>query len=192
MNEDVLDRIRHIIGDEKPIVVSVHAEEAISINEIPQALAICIAGRLGLSFDTEIIQTAKVSRTGADGFHRLANPPPFAGTFPQGASAIIVDDTLTQGGTFASLRGLIEREGGRVLLATALTGKQYSSTLAIEHETLRQLRQLYEPLETWWQQEFGYGFDSFTESEARYLIKSRQDADTIRTRVLAARQAPGE
>ena len=44
----------------------------------------------------------------------------------------------------------------------------------------------------WWQQEFGYGFDSFTESEARYLIKSRQDADTIRTRVLAARQAPGE
>ena len=45
-------------------------------------------------------------------------------------------------------------------------------------------------LETWWQQEFGYGYDCLTQSEARNLERS-PDADTIRKRMVAARQGAG-
>ena len=46
-------------------------------------------------------------------------------------------------------------------------------------------------LEIWWQEEFGYGFDCLTQSEARYLERS-PDADTIRNRMAAARQSAGD
>jgi hypothetical protein len=46
-------------------------------------------------------------------------------------------------------------------------------------------------LETWWQKQFGYGFDCLTQSEARTLERS-PDADTIRSRMVAARQGTGD
>jgi predicted amidophosphoribosyltransferase len=54
----------------------------------------------------------------------LAFPPPFKGIPSQSAQyAIILDDTLTQGGTLANLRGYTAQFGIKTLVATTLTGK---------------------------------------------------------------------
>lgn len=187
VSDVAIEEIRRQLTGAKPIVVAVHGMEAISVNEIPTAFASLLSYRLGWPINREIIQAAKVSRTGADGFHRLANSPPFDGAFPAGACAIIVDDTLIQGGALASLKGHIESQGGYVLLAAVLTGKQYSAKIAISTETCENLRERYGPLEIWWRAEFGYGFDRLTESEARYLLRGGQDVDTLRNRILASR-----
>lgn len=139
-----------------------------------------------------MVQAAKVSRTGADGFHRIALPPPFDGVLAgRYDAAVILDDTLTQGGTLANLRGHLGYQGVRVIAATVLTGKQYSARLALSPDTLANLRNRHADLEAWWNTVFGHGFAELTESEARYLLRSGQEADAIRDRILAARQAAG-
>jgi len=71
---------------------------------------------------------------------------------------------------------------------TTLTGRSYSAKFAPEPSLIQAVRDKHgNDLETWWQQEFGYGFDRLTQSEARYLERS-PDADTIRKRVVEARQ----
>ncbi|MDP2363489.1 MAG: recombinase, partial [Ignavibacteria bacterium] len=72
--------------------------------------------------------------------------------------------------------------------ATTLTGKNYSSVLAISTDALTNLRGNYNELEPWWIDFFGYGFDGLTESEARYILNSKKDADSIRNRIIAERQ----
>ncbi|MEN9849280.1 MAG: hypothetical protein RL368_2020, partial [Pseudomonadota bacterium] len=73
---------------------------------------------------TPFFRQAKVNRTGSNGFTRLAFPPPFKGIPSQSAQyAIILDDTLTQGGTLANLRGYTAQFGIKTLVATTLTGK---------------------------------------------------------------------
>lgn len=57
-----------------------------------------------------------------------------------------------------------------------------------DEETLRALRSKHGgELEAWWKENFGYGFDCLTESEARYLERA-DSADLVRDRLLAARQ----
>jgi hypoxanthine-guanine phosphoribosyltransferase len=189
VNEDTIQKIAHLIGDKKPLLIPVHAEEAISINRIPLAYAIVMATKLNLNVELNIVQAAKVSRTGTDGFSRLAFPPPFSGIPSINADcAIILDDTLTQGGTLANLKGYIEQFGIQTIAATTLTGKNYSSVLAISPDTLTTLREKYHELEHWWREFFGYGFDCLTESEARYILNSKKDANTLRNRIIAERQ----
>jgi len=186
---ELIAKIRAIAKGEKPLLIPVHAEEQISINRIPLGYAIVIADKLGLAVDMNIVQSAKVGRTGANGFSRLAFPPPFSGVPDKKARhAIILDDTLTQGGTLANLRGYIGQYGINTLAATTLTGKNYSSTLAITRDTLNAIRSKYNELEHWWVGYFGYGFSALTESEARYILKSGQDANSIRNKIITERQ----
>jgi len=141
------------------ILVPVHAEEAVSVNFIPLAMSVVISEKTGFEFNESIIQSKKVGRTSApDGFYRIAVTPTFDGDFPKGRNAIILDDTLTQGGTFASLKGHIESQGGIVIGAIALTGKQYSAKIAISVETLSNLREKYGQLEEWFKIYLGYDF----------------------------------
>ncbi|MFR9719860.1 LPD38 domain-containing protein [Aeromonas diversa] len=190
LSRDAVRRLKELIGDREAIALGVHAEEAVSRNAIPQAMADVLGKLLGVEVDIDIVQAAKVGRTAQDGFGRLANQPSFDGQVRADKPYLIMDDTLTQGGTLANLKGYIEARGGEVLAATALTGKQYSAKIAIDSSTLEQLRDQYDGtgLEAWWQNRFGYGFDSLTESEARYLLRAK-DADKIRDRVTAAGQA---
>jgi len=189
INQEAIARLEKIIGNQKPLLVPVHAEEAISINEIPVAYAAVLGMKFDLKVELNIVQSAKVSRTGSDGFSRLAFPPPFSGEPSNYAThAIIIDDTLTQGGTLANLRGYLAQFEIETIVATTLTGKNYSSILAITNETLNELRDKYDELEKWWVNYFGYQFDCLTESEARYIIKSGADADTIRNRIITERQ----
>ncbi|WP_421221835.1 LPD38 domain-containing protein [Aeromonas enteropelogenes] len=190
LSQDAIRQLKTLVGDRDAIALGVHAEEAVSRNAIPQAMADVLGRILGVEVDVDIVQAAKVGRTAQDGFGRLAIQPSFDGLVRTDKPYIIMDDTLTQGGTLANLKGYIENRGGEVLAATALPGKQYSAKIAIDSATLEQLRDQYDgtDLEAWWHNRFGYGFDSLTESEARYLLRAK-DADKIRDRVVAAGQA---
>lgn len=116
----------------------------------------------------------------------MARPPVFDGAVASGQHYMMVDDFVGQGGTLANLRGFLTEGGGSVVGAVTLTGKNYSAIPALEPVTLQHLRKKHGPeLETWWHETFGYGLESLTESEARYLLRA-EDFDTIRTRILAA------
>ena len=100
---------------------------------------------------------------------------------------MIVDDFIGQGGTIANLKGYVESKGGRVILATCLTGQAYSAKLTLSDNTLSALRAKHgKALEDWFEQTFGYGLDRLTESEARYLTRA-ESLDTIRNRLAQAR-----
>ena len=180
--------VRALAGGKCPILSPVHAIETTGVNEIPVALALALAHELDLEVETSVIQDNTVGHTGADGWHRLANPAVFSGNVLAGADYLIVDDFIGQGGTVANLAGFIQSNGGRVIGLTTLTGQPYSARLAPDPQAIDDLRKKHgKDLENWWRQEFGYGFDCLTHSEARYLGRVA-DADTIRTRILAARQ----
>jgi len=127
-----------------------------------------------------------VGHTGADGFKRLANQALFAGPVVQGATYLLVDDFVGQGGTLANLIGFIRSKGGGVVGACVLTGKPYSAKLAPDEGQINALRQKHgRELEAWWAEKFGFDFDRLTRSEARYLEKSA-DAQAIRDRLIEA------
>lgn len=169
-----------------PILLPVHGIEGISVNTIPLALGVHLSEQLGFALSTAVVQITKAGHTGATGWWRLCSPALFSGVVEANRGYILVDDFIGMGGTFASLRGLIESKGGRVLCARALTGKPRSATLALQPTTLQALRGKHgDDLERWWQTEYGYGFDALTESEALYLLRA-EHADAIRRRLAEA------
>ena len=188
INPRAIEYVGALVGGAKPILLPVHALEVTGINEIPIALAQRLAAELGLEADLSVIQDNTVGHTGASGYQRLANPALFSGDIKAAAEYLIVDDFIGQGGTVANLAGFVEAHGGRVIGVSTLTGRAYSAKLCPEPSLIQAVRDKHgNALETWWQQEFGYGFDCLTQSEARYLERS-PDADTIRKRVVEARQ----
>lgn len=180
-----LDKICGIIGDRKPFLAPVEAQETHGANVIPRALAKILSKTLDLPILTTVIQINRVSHTGADGYHRLAFPALFGGKVPAD-EFFLVDDFVGQGGTLANQKGFLESQGATVIGATVLTGKAYSAKLKLTLETLQSLRDKHgKELEHWWNASFGYRFECLTESEARYLTRA-DDADSIRTRIIAA------
>lgn len=169
-----------------PDLVPIHALETEGVNQIPAALANVLSRLLGLPVNRSIVQLNSVGHTGADGFKRLANQALFSGAVVQGATYLIVDDFVGQGGTLANLIGFIRSEGGEVLGASVLTGRSYSAKLAPDDGQINALRHKHgRELEIWWVEKFGFDFDRLTRSEARYLEKTA-DAHTIRSRIAAA------
>lgn len=189
LNEVQVAMLQHRVGENRPILVSVHACETTGVNAIPEALADALSDRLEWLIDENIIQINVVGHTGADGYTRLAHPARFDGEVMADADYVLVDDFIGQGGTLANLRGHLETHGARVIAATALTGKPYSAKLRLDPTQLHELRMKHgDELEVWWRERFGYGFNCLTQSEARYLAHS-PDAHTIRNRIIAAEQA---
>ena len=171
-----------------PILVSAHAWESQGLNAIPAALTRLLSERLDIPREITIVQTNVVSHTGADGYGRLARQACFDGPIEADREYVMVDDFIGQGGTLANLRGWIEKQGGKVVGAIALTGKPYSAKLNLSQEQLHELRQKHgSDFEKWWKAHFGHAFDCLTQSEARYLARS-PDVDTIRNRLAAAKQ----
>ncbi len=183
-DRELIDALIDRYAPLQPTLVPVHAEETDGKNIIPIALAAFIRARTGWPVELGLIQANKVGRTGQDGYYRLAIQPLFEGPV-SAAPHFLIDDFLGQGATLANLRGHILAHGGTVVGASALTGKSVSAMLALSPSTLAELRTVHgTALENWWRELFGYGFDSLTESEARYLIR-RTDADRIRKEILA-------
>jgi orotate phosphoribosyltransferase-like protein len=170
------------------VIVPVVSIEATGRNKIPLAVAEILADRLGSTVELRIVQADSPKRTGMDGLSRLLNPPVFDGPVQRGVAYVLVDDTVTQGGTFASLASHIRDNGGEVSAVVALTGKQYSAKLALNPELLSQVREHFQSVEPQFQAATGYGFDALTESEARYLAK-HNSPQSIRDRIIAAGNA---
>jgi len=183
-----VDNLRAAVGESRPHLLAVHAAESTGMNAIPRAFARVLSSVLGSPIASGIIQMNRVLHTGADGYHRLSFPAVFEGKVDP-VEYLLVDDFVAQGGTLANLKGYVEANGGSVAGAVVLCGKAYSAKLRLSQITLDGLRQKHgRELEEWWISTFGYGFESLTESEARYLTRS-SDVDTIRARLAASRGA---
>jgi hypothetical protein len=188
VSQEAVARIAQLIGEARPFLASAHAFESHGVNAIPEALADKLADMLGLDAERAIVQANIVAHTGASGFARLSRQAVFEGNVAPGTAYLLVDDFIGQGGTLANMRGFIEAEGGRVLGATALTGKPYSAKISLEQDLLHALRTKHgNDLESWWLDRFGHAFDCLTQSEARYLERS-EDAVIIRNRIAASEQ----
>lgn len=118
---------------------------------------------------------------------RIFTPVPFSGDVVPGWDYLLVDDVLTQGGTFAGLANFIGAGQGRVRGIVALTGNPQSARLALSDATLAELRVRRGGA---FRDALGYGFGALTESEARYLAEYRS-ADAIRDRITAAKSKGG-
>ena len=187
LSVSVIDRMRSW-SHFSPVLISVHAEEAMGKNVIPEVMADVLAEALGWKIEPNVVQANVVNHTGADGFSRLARQAVFSGVIAPNKNYVLVDDFIGQGGTIANLRGHIEQQGGKVIGATVLTGKPFSAKLALSDHQLKILRNKHEQVEQWWTAQFGFEFACLTQSEARYLERSA-DADTIRNRITALAQA---
>jgi hypothetical protein len=186
INDDVVLQLQTSLTDRQIELVPIHALESEGVNEIPEEFAKLLSSRLTLNINHSIVQSNSVGHTGASGFKRLAHQASFAGEVIPGRRYFLVDDFVGQGGTLANLMGFLVSGGGHVLGATVLTGKTYSAKLAPDDTLIRSLRDKHgTEFETWWREQFGFGFDCLTRSEARYLEKS-PNADAIRDRLVEA------
>lgn len=187
---EMVAKVADALGGARPRVLPVAAEESSGRNKIPRAVAEVLAARLGLETTTGIVQANRARRTGLDGLDRIFAPVDFAGAVEPG-DYLLVDDTLTQGGTFAALASHIREGGGNVVGVVALTGKQYSAKIQPSPETLTSLRQKHGDLEDQFRAATGYGFDALTESEARYLARF-EPAERLRDRIAEEGRRAGE
>jgi hypothetical protein len=187
---EMVAKVAAALGGARPRVLPVAAEESSGRNKIPRAVAEVLAARLGLETATGIVQANRAQRTGLDGLDRIFAPVDFAGAVEPG-DYLLVDDTLTQGGTFAALASHIREGGGNVVGVVALTGKQYSAKIQPSPETLTSLRQKHGDLEDQFRAATGYGFDALTESEARYLSRF-EPAQRLRDRIAEEGRRAGE
>lgn len=185
INDDVVNSLSGLAKYEAPILISVHAEEAVGVNAIPEVMADFLCNKLALDKEQSVVQANVVNHTGAGGFARMARQAVFSGEIVPGKKYLIVDDFIGQGGTIANLRGHILKQGGVVIGATVLTGKDYSAILGLDLQKLSDLRRQHGQIEDWWRQRFGFGFDCLTASEARYLSNTAT-SETIRARIAAA------
>lgn len=190
IGRDFLDAVATLAGPHQPIIQAVHAIESTGHNAIPGACAKFIAKRVGLDVGISIMQLTSPRRSAMEGLERLFNRPRFDGSVEPGRAYLLVDDTITQGGTFAALERHIRNGGAYVIGALALTGKHYSAQLALQHATLDKLRSKHGDLDQRFREQAGHGFAELTESEARFLA-SFKPAHAVRTRILAGTGASG-
>mgnify|MGYP003122613122 CR=1 FL=1 len=189
LRNGTIDQIRNIIGNDQPRIVPVLAEEASGHNKIPLAMAFEVGKRLGLDVDVSIFQTERVARTGEGADYRLAFNPSFDGPVKKGGKYLVFDDTLTMGGTIASLRGFLENRGGNVIAAAVMTAHLGALNIAVKPSMLEAIDQKHgSAMNDFWKETFGYGIDQLTQGEAGHLRKS-PSVDAIRTRIIEARLA---
>jgi DNA mismatch repair ATPase MutS/hypoxanthine-guanine phosphoribosyltransferase len=187
-SQTALTLILELVGNDLPIIVPVRAEEISGRNAIPRVYAAFLSELLGSTVDEDIVQADRAFHTNARAFERIARQPAFSGPVRAGATYLIVDDTLTMGGTLANLRGYIESRGGRVLLASALTKGGRATTLAPNADLLAALKNKHgDLLEIYWQQTFGFTIECCTRAEVEHLLAA-PNVDAIRDRIAAGRQ----
>ena len=187
LTDDTVEKISRRIRDSKPLVLPVLAVETSGNNKIPLAMAKVLARRLNLEVESNIVQSERVGRTGTDANHRLAFNPSFEGEVKTGQAYLIIDDTLLIGGTIASLRGYIENRGGRVVGASVMDAQEGAVDIAVKPKMLAAIENKHGPsMNQFWQENFGYGIDKLTQSEAGHLRRAAS-VDEIRDRLVKAR-----
>lgn len=186
ITDELAERVSELLESENGLMLPVLADEMQGKNKIPLAIAKVLQAKTGVAVSLDTYQVSKVGRTGLSGLDRIFAIPEFDGGEMTGKSFLLIDDTLTQGGTLAALASHIQQNGGRVIGGLALTGKQYSARLISNNNTINQIRNKYGDLENDFLQATGYGFKALTNSEARYLANYKPSKD-IRARILKER-----
>lgn len=166
-------------------VLPVLAQESAGRNKIPLAVALRIEEDTGCYVETDVVQVTHVGRTALSGLDRVFAVPEFEGQINPEARYLLIDDTLTQGGTFAALASHIQQQGGHVVGVFALTGKQYSAKLKLDPALLGQLIDKYGDIEHEFRAATGYSFQALTQSEARTLAHFKP-SESVRNRILTA------
>jgi hypothetical protein len=173
------------------IVAPVRAVEAGGKNRIPEALAEYISKHAGFEVDLAIVQSNRVYRTGKDEWHRFAFRPAFDGEVKAGRKYILVDDVFSNGGSFSELRLFIEKKGGKVVQAIALSLGGHGDRIAPEPSILNPLVDKYgnDALSSFLQEVNLYdgNYRSLTNPEA-FALRRAASLDDARDRILAARR----
>jgi adenine/guanine phosphoribosyltransferase-like PRPP-binding protein len=189
LTDDTISQIKTLIGEDKPRLLPILAVEDAGNNKIPLAMAEVLAERLGLEVELGIVQREKVGRTGAGSDHRLAFNPTFEGDVYPSQKYLILDDTLTMGGTVASLRGYVENNGGTVVGASVMVAHEGALELPIKPSMLAAIEKKHGPaINDYWKETFGYGIERLTQGEAGHL-KAAVSVESIRDRISEARHA---
>ena len=182
-SEDILDIGALILGH-NPILVPVLAQEHLGKNRIPAVFAEIIGGDLGLEVCDDIVQTVKANHTDANAYERIVRQPMFDGHVEVGRNYVIIDDTVSMGGTLAALKGHIESNGGKVILGVTLTGYRDLDLVPLD-KTLSFIRNKHPELSEWWKNEFGFPVEYLTQGELGHF-KKPNSLDEIRSRLIAA------
>lgn len=192
LSPDVVEQIRDALGDRRPKVVPVIAPEASGINMIPLAYAWALASELDLEVELGIGQKHRVHRTNSGSDHRLVASPVFKGEVLPGQEYLVVDDTLTMGGTVAALRGYLENRGGKVVLASVMTAHVGALNLPVKQKMLAAIDAKHgSAMNDLWQERFGYGIEMLTQGEAGHL-RAAASVDAMRVRLDDAHRAYSE
>ena len=187
LNEQTIADIQNMVGERKPIIVAIHAEEGIGRNKIPAAMAKVLSMHTGWQVDNQLLQASYAGRTGMDSSYRLAFPPAFSGEVQKGRDYLIVDDNATMGGTIASLRGYIENRGGHVIGATVMSARATGLDIVPTQKQLDAIQRKHGDIPNdYWTNTFGYGIDCLTRGEAG-AIRTSPTFDDIRNRIDDAR-----
>ena len=134
----------------------------------------------------DIVQTVKANHTNASAYERIVRQPMFDGYVEQGRNYVILDDTVAMGGTLAALRGYIESQGGRVILAMTITGFSVPELDIVPNQkTLNYVLTKHPKLSQWWQHEFGFPVEYLTQGELGHF-KKPNSLDEIRSRLIEA------
>lgn len=169
-----------------PILVPVIAKEQLGNNKIPLAYANILSGYLGLQFNDDIVQSVKANHTNANAYERIVRQPLFEGNVQEGRNYVILDDTVSMGGTLAALKGYIECNGGKVILATTLTGFSVPELdLVPNQKTLNFVKNKHPELAEWWLHEFNFPIEYLTQGELGHF-KKPDSLDEIRNRLIAS------
>ena len=187
LNEQTVADIQNMVGERKPIIVAIHAEEGIGRNKIPAMMAKVLSMHTGWQVDNQLLQASYAGRTGMDSSYRLAFPPAFSGEVQKGRDYLIVDDNATMGGTIASLRGYIENRGGHVIGATVMSARATGLDIVPTQKQLDAIQRKHgDTPNDYWTNTFGYGIDCLTRGEAG-AIRTSPTFDDIRNRIDDAR-----
>jgi len=174
------------------IIVPVHAIEANGKNRIPEMLADYIGKYTGLEVDDNIVQSNRVHRTGTDEWYRFAFRPSFDGNVKSGREYILVDDVFSNGGSFNELRIFIEKNGGNVVQAVAMSLGGHGNKIAPDPVIIKALVDKYgtETLSLFLQEIKLYdgNYEALTNPEA-FALRRASSLDEARDRILAERQA---
>lgn len=186
INDDTLNQLKELIGDRKPIIVPILAVETAGKNKIPLATADLLAHELNLEVSNDIVQINHVGRTGTGIDHRFAHQPMFSGEVEAGKDYLIIDDTLSVGGTIAAARGYIENRGGKVVGAAVMTAHEGALNISVKSNMLDSIQAKHgDTMNEYWKGKFGYEIDRLTQGEAGH-VKAAKDVDQLRDRISAA------
>jgi hypothetical protein len=177
----------------RPVLLPVLAEESVGDNRIPLAFAEVLSERLGWQVERDVLQINRAWHTDAGADHRLIARCLFDGIVEPDAGYILIDDTLTIGGTLADLRGFIMSKGAAVLGATIVVAHEGALHLPIRDKMRQDIFVKYgkDVVQEFSHEEFGYGIECLTQGEAGHIRKA-PSLDALRGRFTQARDALGQ